>query len=542
MPQRINVPGIGEVEFPDGMSDAQIAQAIRKNMPQGNSIAQGAQSLANETGAWESVPIAAGRAVDKMAMGLKQATLGAVQKMGSGSFAQAAAEELRKLKQDEAEKDVAYGALEKAHPWATAIGGGLPTAAAAVAGGSGYVAPALISALTEGVKYGSPQERMRSGATAALASMAGTALGGAVGSMASPVASSKVPAARQEAMQSAERIGYKPRMSEVNGSPFWARQEDFAARAPGGAGVMQDFAQANQEAVNRAAASSIGENATSMSPSVFSQARQRIVQPFEDIKALGGKPIQITPSVGKVADDIIATQGKMIPAERDAALMELAQQAKMLAQNAGKIDGETYQLTRSGLSNQAWEASGTNKALYGKLLSALDDAAEQSLRSSGNTALAEALKVSRPQYKNLMTLEKGMVAQAGNVSPAKVAQALRTANPAAFREGAMASNPLYDIGVIGEHLKPLAPGSPTFERNLSASLADMLITAPRAYGTAKLTTSGIPTGYMQFLAQNPGASKVAEGAAQLSTPAARALAAALAQRSAPVMFPVAAEQ
>ncbi len=33
MPQQIDVPGMGVVEFPDGMSDDQIASAIKKNMP-----------------------------------------------------------------------------------------------------------------------------------------------------------------------------------------------------------------------------------------------------------------------------------------------------------------------------------------------------------------------------------------------------------------------------------------------------------------------------------------------------------------------------
>ena len=33
MAQQIEVPGMGIVEFPDGMSDADIAGAIKKNMP-----------------------------------------------------------------------------------------------------------------------------------------------------------------------------------------------------------------------------------------------------------------------------------------------------------------------------------------------------------------------------------------------------------------------------------------------------------------------------------------------------------------------------
>jgi hypothetical protein len=46
MPQRINVPGMGIVEFPDGMSDDQMSAAIKQNMPkqesQGMDIAKSA--------------------------------------------------------------------------------------------------------------------------------------------------------------------------------------------------------------------------------------------------------------------------------------------------------------------------------------------------------------------------------------------------------------------------------------------------------------------------------------------------------------------
>jgi hypothetical protein len=39
MPQRIDVPGMGVVEFPDGMNDDQITAAIKQNMPQQPSTA-----------------------------------------------------------------------------------------------------------------------------------------------------------------------------------------------------------------------------------------------------------------------------------------------------------------------------------------------------------------------------------------------------------------------------------------------------------------------------------------------------------------------
>src|SRR5690606_38604069 len=141
-----------------------------------------------------------------------------------------------------------------------------------------------------------------------------------------------------------------------------------------------------------------------------------------------------------------------------------AQQAKTLAANKARIDGEAYQLIRSGLSEASFDASGTNRVLYGKLLEALDDSADASLRASGHAALADSLKTVRPQYGNLKVLEKGAVAEAGNVSPARVASTLRSKNPAAFREGRLEGNQLFDIARMGEAFKPLRAGSPTYER------------------------------------------------------------------------------
>jgi hypothetical protein len=34
MPQQVNVPGVGLLEFPDGMSEADMQAAIHKNFPQ----------------------------------------------------------------------------------------------------------------------------------------------------------------------------------------------------------------------------------------------------------------------------------------------------------------------------------------------------------------------------------------------------------------------------------------------------------------------------------------------------------------------------
>jgi len=72
MPQQIDVPGMGIVEFPDGMSDADITAAIQKNMPKqepSGSVTGAAKSLG--TGLAEGVIGLAGLPGDLYHLGLR---------------------------------------------------------------------------------------------------------------------------------------------------------------------------------------------------------------------------------------------------------------------------------------------------------------------------------------------------------------------------------------------------------------------------------------------------------------------------------------
>lgn len=517
MAQIIEVPGVGQVEFPDGMSDAAISSAIKSHLMRSGGVSKEASALAaKDVGIGEAALIGMGRGFDKLKSGVQQLGLGAVSAIAPKNFAEAADKSLADLKAEQQTNDQAFKGLSDARPYATGIGEALPYMAT---GSMGILPSALTVAGFEAAKYGTPQERAINGAlggaTTALGGVAGKFIGNAI----NPVAEGARSATKQSALDAAKSIGYQPRLSEVTGSPFFGRLEDMAARAPGGAGVMQDFAQGNQKAINRAAAKSIGEVSDEMGAKTFADASGRLSKVFEDVKALPGKPIAINQNVASVADDIITKQGKMIPGQRDAALESLAKTAKALAQNNGKIDGEAYQLARSGLSEAAFDAAGTNRNLYGKLLGALDDSAEQSLNAIGQNDLAAALRSARPQYANLKTLEKGATAEAGNISPAKVASSLRTSNPKAFREGKMQGNPLYDIAQIGENMKPLTAGSPTFERTMAASPIQSALLSPFAYGAAQMTTNPLFTAYPRFI----GGTQGAQIAGRLANPAVRSI-------------------
>lgn len=468
-----------------------------------------ATNVADQVGPFESLAISAGRTGDKVVSGMKQLALGAVNEYGPKSFADAAGTELENLRTSEAGKDAAFGALADKRPITTALGQAVPYMA--IPATSGVLPMALGAGALGASQYGDADQRLRKAAVDTGAALVGGVTGHAVGKLFAPASKSAMTETRTAALDAAKRLGVKPRLSEITGNPFTARVEDYAARMPGGAGRMADFAADNQAAINRAAGRSIGEVADDLSPRVFASARDRLGKVFEDIKALknvtvNGRqvlPVQINKTVGSVADDVLRQQGKMIKGQADEQLISIAKQAKALASNSGRIDGETYQLVRSGLSDAAFDATGTNKALYGRLLKALDDSAEQSLRQGGQGRLADALKAARPQYGNLMVLEKGATAEGGNISAKRVASTLRTNNPAAFREGRMAGNPLYDVARVGEGMTPLRAGSQTAERQAMNDVLSLAVNAPLSWLGARATTSPLINNYALWATRSP---------------------------------------
>ena len=154
MAQYIQVKG-DIVEFPDGMSDADIASAIKKNMMSISPSKQKAE--AEDPGALGTIPIAAGKTVDRVLDGLTQMYLGA---RGESSA-------LGGLKQNVAEKDAIYRPLQEKRPFATGLGEALPSmaipfgASASLIGNAGRMA--LAGGVPAALEYGTAGERAQRG-------------------------------------------------------------------------------------------------------------------------------------------------------------------------------------------------------------------------------------------------------------------------------------------------------------------------------------------------------------------------------------------
>lgn len=468
---------------------------------------EGARLAAEETTPGEAFLMAAGReGLDKPIQGMKQAYLIAKQGLGADNpetFASATTD-LANLEKQEKEKGIADAALSRAHPIASAVGSAAPYAA--VPASSGVMGGAGLIALHEMSKYGTQDERLKRGATGALTAFAGGMLGDLVAKGVSPVARETLTNAKASALRTAKKIGYKVRLSEASGSRFASRVEDFAARHPLSAGVMAEHQAKNAQAMNRWVAKGIGLDAkkfSELSEDAFTTAINQTKTTFNKVDKLG-KIISLPRSAANTADDILRTTKQMLPNQVDENIVKYANDLKRLVSQKAKLDAKSYQLLRSGLSDSIFDATGVNKTLYGKMLKVLDDAADSSLKMGGHAKLAEELTLARKHWGNIRVLEKGMVVEAGNVSPKRLATALRQQNPQKYKSGGMKDNPLYDVAQLGENLEFLIRGSQTFERqafgmNPQGSLTQGAI----AWPLAKATTWKPVTAYSALHARNP---------------------------------------
>lgn len=434
MPQIVEVPGVGRVEFPDGMSDADIVKAIKGVAPQ--------QSQAKPTdgvGTLDALLIGAGRSTDKVIQGVRQ-----MYNKATGDQ-----KTLDAISQDQAENDRLYAPLKAANPIAAGIGEALPALAVPVGGAGAGAASfigrsALAGALPGALSYGDAADRIK----AAGMGGAGAALGGAAGLGLGRLLSPAGPASISgDALQAAERIGLNLTAGQKTQNPAMQAFENYLAKSPGSSGAMQARAGANQTAMNKAAAGAMGQQGDALSEGAFAAAKKAIGAEFDRLGAvtnpqLGNDFMQALVQV----DSANAARG----AFKSKPVDTLVTKGLDLAAS-GKLTGTAYKEIRTAISNEAQSAFKAGDATYGQALktvrNALDDAAKQSLSKADQ----EAWDTARKQWAAYKALTKSNVAEGGNVSAARLAGALRSGGDQ-FRTGAM-NGPLADIARVGEAVK-----------------------------------------------------------------------------------------
>lgn len=296
------------------------------------------------------------------------------------------------------------------------------------------------------------------------------ALGGAVGAGTQAVAKGigklvtpierTAAGATPEAIEAAQRIGYQATPGDITGNKMQRTVESVLENLPGSGGKMQALRQGNQEAFNSAAASAMGEKATRLSESVFKQARERIGGEFNRLTA-GGEIAMGDDFINALAN--LDTQQKSLQGFARKEVDTLIDNGLALAAN-GKVSGQTYQTIRSRLGKQAKDAFASNNSDLGTALKSVQEALDSAASSGLNDADKKAWQVARQQWKALRTLEKGAVAEGGDVAPGRLAAAMRTSEGPGFRSGTV-DGPLMDIARVAEGLPSRIPDSGTAQRS-----------------------------------------------------------------------------
>lgn len=219
---------------------------------------------------------------------------------------------------------------------------------------------------------------------------------------------------------------------------------------------------AQAKAFNRAALGTIGESAEQATPDVLNAARTRIGQQFNDLSSRNavGLGDDFLESLSKIESNINEFTK---PGVRDA-----IDKALNLAAD-GKISGQTYQKVRSTLGKQSSDAFKSGNSELGQALraikSGLDEAADASISAADKQAWGQA----RAQWQALKVIEKAAAptsadAVSGNISPAKLAQALQSVDKKGFTYGTR-TDELPDLARIGQaFLKNQIPDSGTAQR------------------------------------------------------------------------------
>jgi hypothetical protein len=489
MSQRVDVPGLGLVEFPDGMSDADMATAIKRTLS-----APKQPTAADETGPFEAALIAAGKSTARIGQGVQQLYYGAKSKFETPTLNDAvlgstpSQRKLADLKQEVDEEDRLYAPLKQAHPIATGIGEAAPAMAVPVgaASGLGFIArSAAANALPELLSYGSAEDRLKRGAVGATGGAAGGAIGLGAARFLRPAGATGT-ALSPEAQAAADRLGYKLTPGQTTQNAAIQGFENYLARSPGSSGTMQARGLANQTALNRAAASAMGQSADDLGERTFAAAKKAIRSKFDRLEQA------TSPQLGNDFFDAL-TQIDSANAARISFKSEpidsLVNKGLDLAAQ-GNLTGTAYKEIRSTISSDAKSAFRSENSILGQALTTVRDALDRAAEQSLSPADQEAWKMARAQWAAYKALSKGNVSEGGNVSAARLASMLRQQGDA-LRTGAM-QGPLSDVARLGEALKGVA--NPT-----SGQLAQQM-----AYGNP---ITGIPLTAMNWLTAKTYTSK-----------------------------------
>ena len=480
MPQKIDVPGMGIVEFPDGMTDDAIASAIKANMPA-------------PTSTTEDVLKSGGVGLAKGGIGLLGA-VGDLSALGSKGI-EAATNYVSDMLGVERYKRPEKPSILENIPTSASIQSAVEektgkfyepkTTAGKYARTAGEFLPSSL------LGPGSLAVKVGTGATAALGSEAagqyteGTAAE-PYARVAGALAGGLAPSAMGRAVTPLPASAARSRLVDVladegvtsltagqrTGNKSLQYAEDFLGNAPGAGGSASRIRQEGQEQFTEAAMRRAGSGPDA-SPEVLAANNQRLGDQFRDLSARNN----LTPDNQFITDLTTAVRDyRNVPNSQQRAIVQGYVDDIIQHVNAGTMPGAQYQEMRSRLSRQANGLRNSDPTLSDALRdmrNALDNAMERSIPAGSGDA--ELWRQSRREYGAQKTIEKaasraGEATAEGQLVPANLRNAVSAENRGAYARG---EGDFSELARAGSGVMAPLPNSGTSQR-LSLTNAAML--------------------------------------------------------------------
>lgn len=394
--QLVNVPGVGQLRFPAGMSQQDMAAAIQRNFPQihgvpaqpgGSDIPQsGPDSAAAPDFAGNFVP-GVGKALVDVGRGAKELALKWGNKLGAVSNQHLSAYE-QQLAQDR----------ELDAPLMNTTGGkvgeltGNVAMAAVAPEEAGLAGAAGMGAALGGLQPATQGESQTENAlVGGIGGIAGAGVGKVAGKLIQPIAN-VLDNSRLQAVQLLRQAGVPLDVSQATGSGIARALKTVSKEAP--LLSPSKFGDVQQAAYNNTILRSFGASGTKATPTVMDGAARRIGAVFDDIASRN--PVTVdSPLLDDLANlhdqagrELSATDAAPIHAQIDNVIAKAAD-------NGGRLDGSQYQNIRSSLGRLSTSPNGSVAHFAGQIRSSLDDALERS--ASGQDL--DALMTARRQYR-----------------------------------------------------------------------------------------------------------------------------------------------
>lgn len=417
MPQIINIDGVGQVEFPDGMSDDDIRSAIKRNVfrqtgREANTATQNPLPRQDPLAGMSKLDIAAaasGKAFRDLYRGGKQLLNIGDQKTLQNEIDRAKASEAPLLKHPLGfASNLATNALIAA-PTMLIPGANTVLGATMVGGMMGALQP---TASDESAALSAALGAAGGGIGQAAANTVGTAIRGLRPSYSAEGQRLVGELAKQVPLDAAQRTGNRT-LSLVD-----AAMENL----PVTSGLVQARRQAQQTAFNRAVSGTFGSADDALTKPAMTAARERIGGNIGNIASRNAMDVtaQVLNDVGAVE-----TLARQKYASSQAGIVSSYVDDFLSKVQAGKMDGEAYRILDSKLGQRMRSTTdGDLRNVLGDLRAALRNAMDASISPADAKAWAQA----RAQYANLMRVAGSGIDDAGNVSAAKLSNTTRAKN------------------------------------------------------------------------------------------------------------------